>query len=221
MVQALLRLLGQRCSALRLLCTSIADGLIEMLQVRWPSSAWATRRIWPPMSSPLIDDEAFAGVAAQVQRLRSRTAAWRNAGGRQPAPPAGAGGLRDRAHRRSARDLLGPCCVVRWWRRRGEVVRQINALELRPDAGSADAHRRRPPRSRSPTPRAWAMSTSTATSSVPWWVCSPSAAKRTSGTGPKAGGPHYLYRFCAEQTVTVNTAAAGGNAELLAGLPAG
>jgi len=38
-----------------------------------------------------------------------------------------------------------------------------------------------------------------------------------SGTGPKAGGPHYLARFTTEQTVTVNTAAAGGNAALLAG----
>jgi RHH-type proline utilization regulon transcriptional repressor/proline dehydrogenase/delta 1-pyrroline-5-carboxylate dehydrogenase len=38
-----------------------------------------------------------------------------------------------------------------------------------------------------------------------------------SGTGPKAGGPHYLARFAAEQTVTINTAAAGGNAALLSG----
>ncbi|MBU6457614.1 MAG: bifunctional proline dehydrogenase/L-glutamate gamma-semialdehyde dehydrogenase PutA [Bradyrhizobium sp.] len=38
-----------------------------------------------------------------------------------------------------------------------------------------------------------------------------------SGTGPKAGGPHYLTRFAAEQTVTINTAAAGGNAALLSG----
>ncbi|WP_375415188.1 bifunctional proline dehydrogenase/L-glutamate gamma-semialdehyde dehydrogenase PutA [uncultured Bradyrhizobium sp.] len=37
-----------------------------------------------------------------------------------------------------------------------------------------------------------------------------------SGTGPKAGGPHYLARFAIEQTVTVNTAAAGGNAALMA-----
>jgi RHH-type proline utilization regulon transcriptional repressor/proline dehydrogenase/delta 1-pyrroline-5-carboxylate dehydrogenase len=37
-----------------------------------------------------------------------------------------------------------------------------------------------------------------------------------SGTGPKAGGPNYLRRFATEQTVTVNTAAAGGNASLLA-----
>ena len=37
-----------------------------------------------------------------------------------------------------------------------------------------------------------------------------------SGTGPKAGGPHYLQRFATEQTVTINTAAAGGNAALIA-----
>jgi RHH-type transcriptional regulator, proline utilization regulon repressor / proline dehydrogenase / delta 1-pyrroline-5-carboxylate dehydrogenase len=37
-----------------------------------------------------------------------------------------------------------------------------------------------------------------------------------SGTGPKAGGPNYLRRFATEQTVTINTAAAGGNASLLA-----
>jgi RHH-type transcriptional regulator, proline utilization regulon repressor / proline dehydrogenase / delta 1-pyrroline-5-carboxylate dehydrogenase len=46
----------------------------------------------------------------------------------------------------------------------------------------------------------------------------PFGGEGLSGTGPKAGGPHYLYRFCAEQTVTINTAAAGGNAALLAGL---
>jgi RHH-type transcriptional regulator, proline utilization regulon repressor / proline dehydrogenase / delta 1-pyrroline-5-carboxylate dehydrogenase len=36
-----------------------------------------------------------------------------------------------------------------------------------------------------------------------------------SGTGPKAGGPNYLTRFIREQTVTVNTAAAGGNVRLM------
>jgi RHH-type proline utilization regulon transcriptional repressor/proline dehydrogenase/delta 1-pyrroline-5-carboxylate dehydrogenase len=36
-----------------------------------------------------------------------------------------------------------------------------------------------------------------------------------SGTGPKAGGPHYLQRFATERTVTTNTAAVGGNATLL------
>jgi RHH-type transcriptional regulator, proline utilization regulon repressor / proline dehydrogenase / delta 1-pyrroline-5-carboxylate dehydrogenase len=36
-----------------------------------------------------------------------------------------------------------------------------------------------------------------------------------SGTGPKAGGPHYLHRFATEQTITINTAAVGGNTSLL------
>jgi RHH-type proline utilization regulon transcriptional repressor/proline dehydrogenase/delta 1-pyrroline-5-carboxylate dehydrogenase len=36
-----------------------------------------------------------------------------------------------------------------------------------------------------------------------------------SGTGPKAGGPDYLRRFAIEQTISTNTAAAGGNAALL------
>ena len=44
----------------------------------------------------------------------------------------------------------------------------------------------------------------------------PFGGTHLSGTGPKAGGPNYLRRFAAEQVVTVNTAAAGGNASLLA-----
>jgi RHH-type proline utilization regulon transcriptional repressor/proline dehydrogenase/delta 1-pyrroline-5-carboxylate dehydrogenase len=36
-----------------------------------------------------------------------------------------------------------------------------------------------------------------------------------SGTGPKAGGPHYLHRFGTEQTISTNIAAVGGNANLL------
>ncbi len=39
-----------------------------------------------------------------------------------------------------------------------------------------------------------------------------------SGTGPKAGGPHYLARFATEQTITINTSAAGGNAALMTDL---
>ena len=35
-----------------------------------------------------------------------------------------------------------------------------------------------------------------------------------SGTGPKAGGPHYMLRFATEKVLTINTAAIGGNTEL-------
>jgi RHH-type proline utilization regulon transcriptional repressor/proline dehydrogenase/delta 1-pyrroline-5-carboxylate dehydrogenase len=44
----------------------------------------------------------------------------------------------------------------------------------------------------------------------------PFGGEGLSGTGPKAGGPHYLARFAVERTLSVNTAAMGGNASLLA-----
>jgi RHH-type proline utilization regulon transcriptional repressor/proline dehydrogenase/delta 1-pyrroline-5-carboxylate dehydrogenase len=45
----------------------------------------------------------------------------------------------------------------------------------------------------------------------------PFGGQGLSGTGPKAGGPHYLPAFATEQSVSSNTAAIGGNASLLAG----
>jgi RHH-type proline utilization regulon transcriptional repressor/proline dehydrogenase/delta 1-pyrroline-5-carboxylate dehydrogenase len=42
-----------------------------------------------------------------------------------------------------------------------------------------------------------------------------------SGTGPKAGGPHYLLRLCLERMLTINTTAAGGNATLMAAVETG
>ena len=44
----------------------------------------------------------------------------------------------------------------------------------------------------------------------------PFGGRALSGTGPKAGGPHYLPRFATEQTLANNTSAAGGNAALFA-----
>jgi RHH-type proline utilization regulon transcriptional repressor/proline dehydrogenase/delta 1-pyrroline-5-carboxylate dehydrogenase len=43
----------------------------------------------------------------------------------------------------------------------------------------------------------------------------PFGGEGQSGTGPKAGGPHYLYRFATERTLSVDTTSAGGNASLL------
>lgn len=43
----------------------------------------------------------------------------------------------------------------------------------------------------------------------------PFGGEGLSGTGPKAGGPHYLQRLCNERTYTENTTAAGGNASLM------
>ena len=43
----------------------------------------------------------------------------------------------------------------------------------------------------------------------------PFGGEGLSGTGPKAGGPHYLQRFMTERVISINTTAAGGNASLL------
>lgn len=44
----------------------------------------------------------------------------------------------------------------------------------------------------------------------------PFGGEGLSGTGPKAGGPHYLARFAVERVASTDTTAAGGNASLLA-----
>jgi RHH-type proline utilization regulon transcriptional repressor/proline dehydrogenase/delta 1-pyrroline-5-carboxylate dehydrogenase len=46
----------------------------------------------------------------------------------------------------------------------------------------------------------------------------PFGGEGLSGTGPKAGGPNYLIRFCSEQTVSINSTAAGGNVALFTSL---
>ena len=49
----------------------------------------------------------------------------------------------------------------------------------------------------------------------------PFGGEGLSGTGPKAGGPHYLPRFCVERVRTTDTTASGGNASLLAAVGSG
>jgi RHH-type proline utilization regulon transcriptional repressor/proline dehydrogenase/delta 1-pyrroline-5-carboxylate dehydrogenase len=43
----------------------------------------------------------------------------------------------------------------------------------------------------------------------------PFGGEGQSGTGPKAGGPHYLARFCTERVTSTDTTSSGGNATLL------
>lgn len=42
----------------------------------------------------------------------------------------------------------------------------------------------------------------------------PFGGQGLSGTGPKAGGPRYMFRFATEKTLTINTVATGGNTDL-------
>jgi RHH-type proline utilization regulon transcriptional repressor/proline dehydrogenase/delta 1-pyrroline-5-carboxylate dehydrogenase len=46
----------------------------------------------------------------------------------------------------------------------------------------------------------------------------PFGGEGLSGTGPKAGGPHYVPRFATERVTCIDTTAAGGNASLMAAM---
>jgi len=219
-VQSAFRSAGQRCSALRLLCVheSIADGVIEMIR-----GALRELDVGDPARlatdvGPLIDAEAFDNIRAQVERLKTEASLigevpLRSNAARLLAPVAFE--LRSIADLKE--EIFGPVLhVVRWGGDPLAVVAQINALgygltfgiQTRIDSRAlrlADAAR---------------IGNVYVNRNMIGAVVGvqPFGGEGLSGTGPKAGGPHYLYRFCAEQAVTINTAAAGGNAALLAGL---
>jgi RHH-type proline utilization regulon transcriptional repressor/proline dehydrogenase/delta 1-pyrroline-5-carboxylate dehydrogenase len=229
-VQSAFRSAGQRCSALRLLCVheGIADGVIEMLR-----GALAELTLGDPVHlatdvGPVIDAEAFAGLSAHVQRLRGSA---RLLG--ETALPAGAlpntlapVAFEIRHIGEMKEEIFGPVLhVVRWGpgqsgagaaRDVTEVVRQINALGYGLTLGIQTRIDSRAERIAKLARIGNVYVNRNMIGAVVG--VQPFGGEGLSGTGPKAGGPHYLYRFCAEQTVTVNTAAAGGNAELLAGL---
>ncbi|HJV61793.1 MAG TPA: L-glutamate gamma-semialdehyde dehydrogenase [Albitalea sp.] len=224
-VQSAFRSAGQRCSALRLLCVheSVSDTVIEMV-----GGALQELRVGDPAQlatdvGPLIDAEAFDAIGAQVARLRREARLI----GEAPLP-AGAAmkNLLAPVAFEVARiadvrqEIFGPVLhVVRW---RGDVqgvIGEINALGYGLTLGIQTRI----------DSRALRLAQGARIGNV--YVnrnmigavvgVQPFGGEGLSGTGPKAGGPHYLYRFCAEQTLTINTAAAGGNAALLASIPAG
>ena len=219
-VQSAFRSAGQRCSALRLLCVheGIADGVIEMLR-----GALAELKVGDPAElatdvGPVIDDEAFTGISAHVRRLRTEArllgeTVVSDSFPRLVAPVA----FEIPRIADLKQEIFGPVLhVVRWGGDVNEVVRQINTLGYGLTLG---VQTRIDSRAQRIADLARIGNVYVNRNMIGAVVgVQPFGGEGLSGTGPKAGGPHYLYRFCAEQTVTVNTAAAGGNAELLAGL---
>jgi RHH-type proline utilization regulon transcriptional repressor/proline dehydrogenase/delta 1-pyrroline-5-carboxylate dehydrogenase len=113
-------------------------------------------------------------------------------------------------------EIFGPVLhIVRWTGDPARVIAEINALGYGLTLG---LHTRIDSRAQALAQAAHAGNVYINHNQIGAVVGSqPFGGMGLSGTGPKAGGPHYLARFCAEQTVTVNTTAAGGNAALLAG----
>ena len=218
-VQSAFRSAGQRGSALRLLCVheGIADGVIEMVRGALKELNVGDPALLATAVGPVIDAEAFDGISAHVARLRAQAKTI----GESPVASnfprlIGPVAFELNAIADVTQEIFGPVLhVVRWSGDVDKVVAQINALGYGLTLGIQTRI----------DSRALRLAAAARIGNV--YVnrnmigavvgVQPFGGEGLSGTGPKAGGPHYLYRFCAEQTVTINTAAAGGNATLLAG----
>lgn len=211
---------GQRCSALRLLCLQedIADTMIHMLK-----GAMAQMKVGDPMLlstdvGPVIDHNAQTMLQEYTKKIKTNVKLIYQ----MTMPPFCKGGsffppcvyeLPDVSF--LDHEVFGPVLhIVRYKQKELDVlIDQINSLgygltfgiqsridetihhiQNRIQAGNIYVNR----------------NMIGAVVGV-----QPFGGQRLSGTGPKAGGPHYLTRLCDEVTITVNTTASGGNATLL------
>jgi len=214
---------GQRCSALRVLFVQddVADGMLEMI-----SGAMRALTVGDPGDirtdvGPVIDAEAQAALIAHLDELKSK--------GRLLAeielPESADGGhfvkpsmYEIKSLKELDREHFGPILhVVRW--KSGEldkVIEAINATGYGLTLGL---------QSRIDTTRQYVEANARVgnlyvnRNQIGAVVESqPFGGEGLSGTGPKAGGPHYVARFATERVTCIDTTAAGGNASLMAAI---
>ena len=211
---------GQRCSALRLLIVQrdVADTMIAMI-----AGAMAELQVGNPADpatdvGPIIDAEARDGIAAYVEEQRAagrviaQAARFDGSDGHFVAPTL----VRLDTIADLKREIFGPVLHVVTYE--GEdldaVIDAINAtgygltlgLHSRIDAVAAHV-----------AARARVGNIYVNRNQIGAVVgVQPFGGRGLSGTGPKAGGPHYLFRFAEEKTISTDVTAAGGNAALMA-----
>ena len=211
---------GQRCSALRLLYVQddIASRLLPLL-----AGAMAELTIGDPALlatdiGPVIDDDARAVLDRHAGRM--------NREGRllyQCTLPPGTGhgtffaprAFEIDSARRLTGEVFGPILHVVRWRgdRLDQVVDEIAATGF---ALTLGIHTRIDATARRILARLGVGNAYVNRNMIGAVVgVQPFGGERLSGTGPKAGGPRYLYRFATERTVSTDTTASGGNATLL------
>ena len=221
-VQSAFRSAGQRCSALRLLCVheSVADTVLEMVRGALVELEIGDPRRFSTDVGPLIDADAEGSVNAAIRRLRAdaRLIGEATVGESEKAR---AHFVAPAAFELTGMDavggeVFGPVLhVVRWRGDAGALIDRINAMGYGLTLGIQTRIDSRAVRLAAEARIGNVYVNRNMIGAVVG--VQPFGGEGLSGTGPKAGGPHYLPRFCAEQVVTINTAAAGGNAALLAG----
>jgi RHH-type transcriptional regulator, proline utilization regulon repressor / proline dehydrogenase / delta 1-pyrroline-5-carboxylate dehydrogenase len=221
-VMSAFRSAGQRCSALRLLLVQedIADKMIEMIV-----GAAKELRLGDPGNpafdiGPVIDAEARDKLASHIARMEKEQKV-RFAG----QAPGGdlSGGTWFAPHvveLKSPRDLteevFGPVLhVARWKAKRLDAT--LDDIAASGYGLTLGVHSRIDAFHRKVVDRLPVGNVYINRNMIGAVVgTQPFGGSGLSGTGPKAGGPDYLARFAQEQVVSINTAAAGGNASLIA-----
>jgi RHH-type transcriptional regulator, proline utilization regulon repressor / proline dehydrogenase / delta 1-pyrroline-5-carboxylate dehydrogenase len=213
---------GQRCSALRLLCVQedVADQVIEMVAGAARELNLGDPRDPATHVGPVIDSEAKAKLDGWVaamegeNRVRFRWDAFK------PLPAAGtyvapAIVMLDRA-RDLREEVFGPILhVVRWSSARLDAL--LDDIATNGYGLTLGIHSRIDATVEHIAGRLANGNVYVNRNMIGAVVgTQPFGGSGLSGSGPKAGGPNYLRRFAEEQVVTINTAATGGNASLLA-----
>ncbi len=210
---------GQRCSALRLLCVQedVAERVLAMVEGAARALKVGDPRDPATQVGPVIDAEAKEKLARWIADMHGDVRfRWDEA---QALPAKGSYVAPTIVALDSARELkqevFGPVLhVLRW--RADELDRLLDDIAANGTALTLGIHSRideTVARIVARLPHGNVYVNRNMIGAVVG--AQPFGGSGLSGTGPKAGGPHYLPRFALEQVVSVNTAAAGGNAALL------
>ncbi|HET6724498.1 MAG TPA: bifunctional proline dehydrogenase/L-glutamate gamma-semialdehyde dehydrogenase PutA [Gammaproteobacteria bacterium] len=211
---------GQRCSALRVLFVQedIAPRVIEILAGYMRTLKVGDPALLKTDVGPVIDAEALKNLSDHADWIKSQGRVIAEA----PVPFSCANGsfvapLAVEIDRLDIlqREVFGPILHVIRYRGR-DLDKVIDAINETGYGLTLGVHSRIDSQARAIERRVRVGNAYINRNMVGAVVgVQPFGGQGLSGTGPKAGGPHYLLRFATERTVTVNTAALGGNATLL------
>jgi RHH-type transcriptional regulator, proline utilization regulon repressor / proline dehydrogenase / delta 1-pyrroline-5-carboxylate dehydrogenase len=218
-VTSAFRSAGQRCSALRLLLLQedIAERTLEML-----AGAMDTLVVGDPGDpatdvGPVIDAAAYARL---MDYRVSKKADWVHT--LSPLPDGREGSLvvpptiiRLKSIDEITQEWFGPILHVAMWKA-GNLEATVAKINAKGFGLTMGLHSRIARNAETVEALAKVGNLYVNRSMIGAIVGSqPFGGEGLSGTGPKAGGPHYLHRFCAERVTSTDTTSAGGNATLL------
>jgi RHH-type proline utilization regulon transcriptional repressor/proline dehydrogenase/delta 1-pyrroline-5-carboxylate dehydrogenase len=211
---------GQRCSATRVLFVQedIADKVIAMLAGAMDELVVGDPGLLSTDVGPVIDADALAMLEAHAERMQREATPIKQA--KVDASAQQGHFFAPRAFELSSlqqlpREIFGPVLhVIRW--KAGHLDAVIDAINDTGYGLTLGIHSRIDETIQRIATRARVGNVYVNRNQIGAVVgVQPFGGQSLSGTGPKAGGPHYVPRFATEKTVTINTTAAGGNASLL------